>query len=362
MEHLAGVRRHLRRGTTERRVAARARRVYVAAHGRPPGESARGRGGGRHTGWRTTLRYETDGVEAALYDRPHRPVGRGSCFPLARVRLQALACSPPSSHGVTLLRWSVRELPRAVLAAGRIETSHDSTVALILPARERQPHRSHDGKTPSAPAFVEQATPGLGYAAPAAALARAGGLVFCLDEHPASQALERRFPSLLLRAGRLERQAHECVRQRTVNWVVGLRLHAGRAWGRPFDRKSQGGVAESLERLAHRYRPAKTLHVIVENDSTPAGQPVAAALKASRGRRAGHDTPVQASWLNQADILLRILSRTDLRAGSWPSRDALARPLRPAVPEDHRFPAAPITWSFTRNAMHDWYDRYCSRN
>lgn len=70
VEHLEVVRQHLRRGTTERRVADRARILYFAAQGRAPGEIARGLGCGRNTVWRTTQRYEAEGLEAALYDRP----------------------------------------------------------------------------------------------------------------------------------------------------------------------------------------------------------------------------------------------------------------------------------------------------
>ena len=187
-------------------------------------------------------------------------------------------------------------------------------------------------------------------------------MVFCLDEKPAIHALERRFPSLPMPTGRIERREHEYIRQGTVHWLVGLRLSDGRTWGRPFDRKRSVRFADSLERLAHRYRQATKLHVIVDNDSTHGGQPVEAVVRASRGRLALHYTPVHASWPNQAEILLSILSRKYLRDGSWPSRDALVRHLRQAVPEYHRFHAAPINWSFTRNAMHDWNDRYCSRN
>jgi len=261
-----------------------------------------------------------------------------------------------------VIRGSVRALTRTVIADGIVETIHYSTVSLILQASELQPHRSHYWKTQIAPDVVAKATPVLWDYAHAAALARAGIWVFCLDEKPAIQALERRFPSLPMPPGRIERREHEYIRHGTVRWLVGLRLSDGRAWGRPFDRKSQVGFADSLERLAHRYRQAKQLHGIVDNDSTHAGQPVAAALQASRGRLALHYTPVHASWLTQAEILLGILRRKHLRDGSWPSRDALVRHLRQAVPAYNRFHAAPINWSFTRNAMHDWYDRYCSRN
>lgn len=80
VEHLEVVRRHLRRGTTERRVADRARILSFAAQGRAPGEIARGLGCGRNTVWRTTQRYEAEGLDAALYDRP-RSGRRRRIFP-----------------------------------------------------------------------------------------------------------------------------------------------------------------------------------------------------------------------------------------------------------------------------------------
>jgi hypothetical protein len=86
-------------------------------------------------------------------------------------------------------------LTRVSIAEGIVETIHYSTVSLILQASELKPHRSHYWKTQIAPDFVEKATTVLWYYAHAAALAREGIWVFCLDEKPAIQALERRLPA-----------------------------------------------------------------------------------------------------------------------------------------------------------------------
>jgi hypothetical protein len=292
----------------------------------------------------------------------HVQVGVGGFFPLARARIQALACSPPSTKGLALTHWSVRELTRVVLSEGIIETIHYSTVCLILQASELQPHRYHYWKTQIAEDFIPKAATVLWYYEQAPRLAREGILVMCLDEKPTIQALERRFPSLPMKPGQIERREYEYIRHGTLNWLVGLRVHDGRAWGRTFAHKSQEIFAESLDRVAYQHKQAKKIHFIIDNDPTHKGQPIDDVVNASKGRIAIHYTPVHASWLNQADILLSNLSRKYLHRGSWNSKRELSIHLRRAIDEYNSFHAAPLNWSFTRNAMRNWYEKYCSRN
>ena len=54
----------------------------------------------------------------------HGQDAAGGFSPRTRVRIQALAGSPPSTHGLALIRWSVRELTRITIAEGIVETSH----------------------------------------------------------------------------------------------------------------------------------------------------------------------------------------------------------------------------------------------
>ena len=68
-EHVEILRRNLRTGKTEHRVARRSRVLLLRADGVGPGEVASQLGLGRNTVWRIETRYQEAGLEA-LHDRP----------------------------------------------------------------------------------------------------------------------------------------------------------------------------------------------------------------------------------------------------------------------------------------------------
>lgn len=280
--------------------------------------------------------------------------------PLQRVQIQALACCPPSKRGLALTHWSTRDLARQIVKDGILTEIHYSTVFLILEEFDLQPHRYHYWKTQIAEDFVEKAASVLWYYEQAPRLAKQGTVVICLDEKTSIQALERRFPTLSAKPGQIERQEHEYIRHGVTHFMAGFRLHDGWTWGRTFARKSQGFFAECLDRLTRKHREAKKIHFIADNDSTHSRGAVADFIKSQKGKAAIHYTPVHASWLNQAEILLSIITRKYLRRGSWSALKELKRTLRQGVSERNRFDKHPFDWSFTRHAMRDWYAKYCS--
>lgn len=280
--------------------------------------------------------------------------------PLQRAQIQALACSPPSDRGLALTHWSTRDLARQIVKDGILTEIHYSTVFLILEEFDLQPHRYHYWKTQIAEDFVEKAASVLWYYEQAPQLAKQGIAVICLDEKTSIQALERRFPTLPIKPGHVERREHEYIRHGVTHFMAGLRLHDGWAWGRCFHKKSQVFFTDCLDRLTHKHREAKKIHFIADNDSTHSRGAVADFIKSQKGKVAIHYTPVHASWLNQAEILLSIISRKYLRRGSWSMLKELKHTLRQSVSERNRFDKHPFDWSFTRHAMRDWYAQYCS--
>ena len=71
-------------------------------------------------------------------------------------------------------------------------------------------------------------------------------------------------------------------------------------------------------------------------------------------------TPAHASWLNQAELLLRAFTEHYLRRAEWASRDEFIEHLAASWPEYNRLFAYPFTWSWTRAKMHAWMDRHQS--
>ena len=74
------------------------------------------------------------------------------------------------------------------------------------------------------------------------------------------------------------------------------------------------------------------------------------------GRLRLHFTPTHASWLNQAEIGLGAIHRRYIRGVPFDSREALIERTRVAIADYNEHYAAPIKWSYSVNAMKDWYD------
>ena len=265
---------------------------------------------------------------------------------------------PPIQRDRALTHWSARDLALQIVRDGILTRIHYSTVWKILEESELQPHRYHYWKTQIAEDFVEKAATVLWYYEGAERLAQDNVFVICLDEKPSIQALERRFATLPMNAGHIERREYEYIRHGVTHFMAGFRVHDGLAWGRSFFKKSQAFFVDCLERLTHRLREAKKIHFIADNDSTHKGKPIEDFIQSKKGKIAIHYTPVHASWLNQAEILLSIISRKYLKRGSWATVGELKETLRSAISERNRFNKHPFDWSFTRHAMRDWYAKY----
>ena len=66
-------------------------------------------------------------------------------------------------------------------------------------------------------------------------------------------------------------------------------------------------------------------------------------------------TPVHASWLDQAEILLNAFSYRYLKRNSWRSRGEFIEHVEHAGPEYNRLYAHPFEWTWTNHKMSRWY-------
>src|SRR5215510_5615790 len=73
-------------------------------------------------------------------------------------------------------------------------------------------------------------------------------------------------------------------------------------------------------------------------------------------------TPAHASWLNQAELLLRSFACRYLDRGDWSSKEQMIDHLNASWPEYNRLFAHPISWSWTRPDMHKWVERHKRHN
>lgn len=257
-----------------------------------------------------------------------------------------------------MTHWSTRSLAEVARRRGIAPSISHSKVAVILKRADLQPHRSRYWKTPTLnEGFAKRAAAVLWCYERAHALAQREEVVLCLDEKPNLQALERRCPTRPMRPHLIERREFEYVRHGTVNFLAALLVHEGtmRGWClRKNDSECLRGVVPDLLRP---YRSLRRVHLIWDGGSSHVAQETRDCLRKYPNVRVLF-TPAHASWLNQAELLLRAFSAHYLQRGDWKSRAALVEHLHDSCPEYNRLFAHPFTWSWTRTKMRDWLQRH----
>jgi hypothetical protein len=275
--------------------------------------------------------------------------------PLQRVEITALACTPPEEAGRAWVRWSVQALHDEI-ERRQIATLHPTTVHRILDAADLHPHHLRYWRQTIVPDFAEKAASVLWYYERVAWLAERDELVVCVDEKTQIQALRRPGPDQGMLSGRDRRREWEYKRDGTVNLLVTYMLMTGRLWGRVLRKNDHAHFIDSMdEYLTTVPRTIRRIHCILDNGSSHIAKDTQAWLAAQGGRVAFHFTPAHASWVNQAELALSAFSRRYLRDRVSESRVELIEHIERALEEYNQLYAHPFTWSFTRNALHQWY-------
>ena len=80
----------------------------------------------------------------------------------------------------------------------------------------------------------------------------------------------------------------------------------------------------------------------------------------SRGWWKPRYTPANASWLNQAEILIHAFKHYYLKRASWKSREEFKTHVLASWPEyNHRY-AHPFEWTWTNQKMRQWFAKHAS--
>src|SRR6201997_1466087 len=187
-------------------LARRARIVLVCAEGHDNHAVARKLRVTPATVGKWRKRFVQDRLEG-LYDEPRPGAPRTiTDEQVEQVVVRTLESTP---RGAT--HWSTREMAKA--------TGHSHmTIRRIWHAFGLQPHRSETFKLSPDPLLVEKVRDIVGlYLDPPAHAA-----VFCVDEKPQIQALDRTQPLLPLQPGQVERRTHDYTRHGTTTLFAAL--------------------------------------------------------------------------------------------------------------------------------------------
>ena len=173
-------------------------------------------------------------------------------------------------------------------------------------------------------------------------------IIYCIDEKPGIQALERVHPGKGASPGRYPSIEFEYRRHGTVNLVAALNVSTGElAHYETAHRWYSHDMVAFLKRLIEKTpKHIRKIHIVWDNGSTHTSKETKNFLEGEVDPRLiTHNTPKHASWLNQAELFFSIFSRRYLRGRSYSSRDHLVTHIEMAAADYARW-AKPIRWKY----------------
>jgi hypothetical protein len=266
-----------------------------------------------------------------------------------------LACRQPARLGRQLTHWSTRSLAQAAVEQAIVPTIHATTVNTILRAAKLQPHRFRYWKsTDWTDEAIERALKILWVYERIDRLWQRGEVVLAVDEKPNVQVLERAAPTQRMRPGQIERQEFEYLRHGTLNLLVGLNLYTGRMQTECLERNDSDHFQPALRRFLHPYGWAQRIHLILDEGPSHSSGATQTMLAELAPRVRVLLTPVRASWLNQAELLLEAFSVRYLKRGSWTAHRTMLSHIRQSCFEYNGYYAHPFDWHWTRRNFRLW--------
>lgn len=261
-------------------------------------------------------------------------------------RVTALACQGPDPEPGEAPRtgethYTLRRLAADAVREGIMEAISPETVRRMLRRADLRPHRWRYWLTRTDPRFHEKARRILDFYEHGPP----EGRLLCFDEKTQMQAIQRKHPTLPMRAGLIERREFEYVRRGTLNLFCALNVTCGTVVGQTYERKRAVEMADFLGVLRAAY-PGEVLHVILDNLSTHTAPPVREFLDEDGGIHL-HFLPTHGSWLNQVELFFSVLARRVLRRGNFTGLADLGRKILAFLRHWNEHEKKPFRWSYT---------------
>lgn len=187
--------------------------------------------------------------------------------------------------------------------------------------------------------------------------------VVCLDEKSVELHDETRLP---IRSRSGVRRDHEYVRRGTANIFVLTEPKGGRHYARITKRRTRRDFAHCLRWLQAQYQDAVTVHLVMDNLNTHTEKSLTDTFGQTEGRRLWarftvHYTPKHASWLNQAEIAIGVMSRCSIGRARISSIAALRQVVLPFW-RKRRKQGWTIDWRFTTAKAKQWFNTFVTEH
>jgi transposase len=279
-----------------------------------------------------------------LFDEP-RP-GAQRTITDAQVEQVIIRTLETTPRGAT--HWSTREMAKAV------GLSH-MAISRIWRAFGLQPHRSETFKLSNDPQLIDKVRDIVGlYLDPPAQAA-----VFCVDEKPQIQALERTQPLLPLRPGQVERRTHDYTRHGTTTLFAALNAKTSEVITQFHQRHRAAQFREFLDLIDARVPADLDVHLIMDNYGTHK-TPLIRRWFAKRPRFHVHYTPTYSSWISLVERWFAELTMKQIRRGTFRSVPQLKAAIQDFIAA-HQADPKPFVWTKSADAILASIARFAQR-
>jgi transposase len=290
--------------------------------------------------WRT--RYSEDGLDG-LVDAPRPGAERTVTDDIVEaVVIDTLETTPPDAT-----HWSTRGL------AEKHGISH-TTVGEIWRAFGLKPWRQDEFKISPDPLLVDKIRDIVGlYLSPPVAAA-----VFCVDEKPQIQALNRTAPTLPMLPTTPQRATHDYQRNGTLDLFAALDIATGTVITDLRKTHTSKDFVAFLNKINRNVPAELDVHLIIDNLSAHKSPIVHKWLLRHR-RFHLHFTPTYSSWMNLVERWFSALTTKRLQRGVHDSVAELAADINAWVDQWNDNPT-PFVWTKTADEILDKLARYCT--
>jgi len=325
---VAELRNWLRRTSTRKSLADRARIILLSAEGLSAAAIEEKIGVARITVYKWRERYIAEGV-GALVDLP-RPGQPRKLDPKDAKRILTMTTTTIPKEST---HWSLR-----LMAKYAGVTVHQ--VSQVWKAADLRPHRLQSFKISNDPKFAEKVVDVVGlYMDPPE-----NAVVLSVDEKTQIQALDRTQPMLPLKPGQVERRTHDYKRHGTASLYAAFDIATGQIIGRVTQRHRGREFLAFLRQIDRSVPKHLALHIILDNSSTHSTPEVKSFL-ASHPRFVLHFTPTSASWLNAVEGWFSSLERRSIHRGVFTSVEDLREEIRRYIAAHNAETAKPFRWT-----------------
>jgi transposase len=315
------------------------------------------------TVWRSCQRYRQAGLAGLFSEGRQNNLGRPQQIsPVQRAQIVELACLEPVAKGLHITHWSGKDLARQAVADRIIPAISPATVCRILQDVDLQPHRTRYWKTPRLDArFKERAEQVLWCYGNATRLAEQGIWVVCVDAIPTFQVLERD-PIRRALPRSIEQQEFDYTRHGTANLLVFLVVHSGLMELALLTANDCAHYLPELELFHKQHKELRGVFLIQDGGSSHIAGATRRYFADSDGWWRPRYTPANASWLNQAEILIHAFKHYYLKRASWKNQQEFKAHVMASWPEyNHRY-AHPFDWTWTNQKMRQWFATHDSNS